>query len=144
MSDDFMLDELRERNMQRRLTDECERCALLAETMALSNETRAAQYRKDGTRITRLFWPPFKKTTDVDPDIEHDAKMLEIAAIGFRTVALGCRAGWDPRTPAENERIDVWRPCLRCTAPMDCASWKCCERGLSDEEIARDVIPLNK
>ena len=106
MSDDFILDELRERNIQRRIDNERERCARLAETLAISNETRAEMYRKDGKMTTCSFWPPFKKTTYVDPDIEHSAQMLDLAAIALHTVALGCRAGWDPRpVPDENERI---------------------------------------
>jgi hypothetical protein len=141
MSDDFMLDELRERNMQRRIDNERERCALLAETLAMSYESRAKTYRKDGECTTRSLWPPFKKMTYVVPGIERSAKALDAAAAGLRVVALGCRLGWDPRTPDENERT-AWGPCSRCPAPMDCGSWQSCERGLDPQEIAREFLSI--
>ncbi len=113
--------------------DAAERCALLAEGLAAIHEASAARIRREGT----FTYGWFGRKKRVAPAWERAAKDMEAAAHGLRTIARGCRAGWDPRKcePDPNEKIEVnpaavWKPCSRCSVPMDCASWCSCERGL--------------
>lgn len=81
----------------RGVADERERCALLAETLAARWEASGARLRDEGTYYVRALWPPFKRVKCVTPRREQAAKDIEAAAHGLRTIAQGCREGWDPR-----------------------------------------------
>lgn len=73
--------------------DEAERCALLCEELANRYEASAVKTRADGTYTNG--WPFHNKF--VRPRWEDAAKALDSAASGLRTVATGCRKGWDTR-----------------------------------------------
>lgn len=81
------------------IADERERCALLAETLAERWEASAAGLRKRGGYWSRSIWPPFRKVWFVMAKWEQAARDTEAAANGLRTIAEGCRKGWDPRKP---------------------------------------------
>lgn len=132
--------------------DEAERCALLNEMLAGMHERSAAKIRKDGSFTVRAVWPLLKKHTVVSQRWEQRARDVEAAAHSLRTVAKCIREGFDPRTLPDSDgdkppgacycdlddaacraaghyKPAIWSPCPVCSAPMDCASWKCCERG---------------
>lgn len=73
--------------------DEAERCALLNEDLAGRWERSAAKARAEHT--FQHGW--LGRRTSVMPVWEKYATELEAAAHGLRTVARGCREGWDTR-----------------------------------------------
>lgn len=81
----------------REVSDEAERCALLAEGLATRWERSARIMREKGTYETWSLWPFGKRVKCVAPSYERGAKELEAAAHGLRTVARLGREGADPR-----------------------------------------------
>jgi hypothetical protein len=80
--------------------DESERCALLAEDLAGRWERSAAKARAEHT--FKYGW--FGRKRAVMPRWEKFATDLDAAAHGLRTVARGCREGWDTRKLQAHER----------------------------------------
>lgn len=80
--------------------DEIERCALLAEELAARWARSAARMRAEHT--FKYGW--FGRKRAVMPVYERCAKDLDAAAHGLRTVARGCREGWDTRKLQPHER----------------------------------------
>ncbi len=77
--------------------DEVERCALLAEELAGRWERSAVKMREDGS-YRGLFGG-----VGIHPKWARCALDLEAAAHGLRTVARGCREGWDTRVADKRE-----------------------------------------
>lgn len=129
---------------------ERERCALLCEQLAAIHQKSADRIRKEGTYTGRSIWPPFKRVTHVAPAAERGAKQIEGSVRSLRVIAGCIRLRYDPHEmlkPDDIERIRdyvspiaalnppriprdgiPWKPCPRCTDPMDCGSWACCLR----------------
>jgi hypothetical protein len=72
---------------------ERERCALLAEGLALKWEASAKRMRTEGSYWGGWLW----RKRYVLPKWEKAARDIDAAAHGLRIIAMGCRGGWDPR-----------------------------------------------
>lgn len=91
-------DEEHQRELDLVRKDSSERCALLCEAVAERRESMARELRTEGSFITREYWPFGKIITVVRPAFERTAQGQEAVAMSLRTLAMACRAGWDPRS----------------------------------------------
>jgi xanthine/CO dehydrogenase XdhC/CoxF family maturation factor len=141
-----------QRGIDRARDDETERCALLCKMRGDIARESAAKFRKDGT-FRGLFGG-----THIAYKWEKAARDMEAVGKAFDAVAHCIRMGYDPRELERKEReaekinlmqqaltpeqaadllrrmpggvpLDHWTPCPKCPAPMDCGSWRACERG---------------
>lgn len=87
--------------------DATERCALLVEMRADIARVSARRLRQSGTITVRNLWPLFSKSVVVLPRYERAARDMEEVAHAFEIVARCIRAGYDPREPGEDEKIDA-------------------------------------
>jgi hypothetical protein len=117
--------------------DETERCARLCEALAIVHETSAARTRRERTFTSRAIWPPGKLVTFVMPGAERDARALEAAADGHRTVARCIRLGYDARKLEPDPSEKITRMPGACYCDLDEADCRAAGHPVSEQLKAK-------
>ncbi len=92
----------------------------------------AEEVRSAGHTMVRAAETMNSAASTIDGALERQRHFLEdwLARFEIAVEKMPRKCEPDPNEKIEVSPAAVWKPCSSCPAPIDCASWCSCERGL--------------